>query len=81
MPFTLSSLAFRKSQSLVRSGVLSSRSGTALGCALPFSIPLLNGSNRTKFNSGLEHMSIVKDTSFCSNRTKFNSGLELSELC
>ena len=54
MPFTLSSLAFHKSQNLVRSGVISSRSDTALGCALPFSIPLLNGSNRTAFNSGLE---------------------------
>ena len=40
VPFTLSSLAFRKSQNLVRSGVLSSRSDTAFGCVLPFSIPL-----------------------------------------
>ena len=41
VPFTLSSLAFRKSQNLVKSGVIRCRSDTALGCVLPFSIPLL----------------------------------------
>ena len=73
MPFTLSSLAFRKSQNLVRSGVLSSRSDTALGCVLPFSIPLFNGSNRTTFNNGLE---LEQLNIYRSNRTTFNNGLE-----
>ena len=42
-------------------------------CTAFFYSTVFNGSNRTTFNSGLEHTDLIF---LCSNRTKFYSGLE-----